>query len=291
MKLTLALTALLFLSAAVYAQDAADSTAARFLARGDGDRRQVVNQIFATNPVQIFQLAYGLKRLKLYDIIRAYMPPSIVDIVLYGAYSFFLKTGVACAVNQGEFTTANAVNDALTGLYLTAHRYYDGDKRDSRTSTYVHWHTAGFGAKRWKLTPVASSYAGTAFFISLAADELKYDGIDQTGWLLAAQRYSLFDKVDPNFSHGFISVPPISSNVWVLTPVDRGDSFVISLAFDENQLDGISQTRWFLDYNPLNVLTDRRPNDVNTHDDSYYVTYNNKNGVNSFRSIKVVFAG
>jgi len=141
------------------------------------------------------------------------------------------------------------------------------------------------------LTPVASSYAGTAFFISLAADELKYDGIDQTGWLLAAQRYSLFDKVDPNFSHGFISVPPISSNVWVLTPVDRGDSFVISLAFDENQLDGISQTRWFLDYNPLNVLTDRRPNDVNTHDDSYYVTYNNKNGVNSFRSIKVVFAG
>jgi len=285
------LTALLFLSSAVYAQDAADTTASRFLAKGDGDRRISINQIFTTNPVQIFQLGYGLKRLQLYDIIRAYLPPAVVDIILYGSYSFFLRTGPLCSVQNGAFSTAGAQADALTGMYLTAHRYYDGDKRDSISSTYVHWHTSGFGAKRWLLTPVASSFAGTAFFISLAADELKYDGIDQTGWLLAAQRYTMFDKVDPNFSHGFISKPPISSNVWVLTPVDNGDSFVISLAFDENQLDGISQTNWFVDFNPNNVLADRRPNDPTTFDDSYYITYNNKNNINTFRSIKVVFGG
>jgi hypothetical protein len=275
----------------VLAQDAADMTASRFLARGDGDRRVILNQMYATNPVQIFQLAYGMKRLKLYDLIRAYLPPSVAEIVLYGSYSFTIKTGTLASVQGGELSTNGFSPDIMTNLYLSAHRYYDGDKRDSKSSTYVHWHTAGQGGKRWKLTPVASTYAGTAFFCSLAADELKYDGIDQTGWLLAAQRYSLFDKIDPNFSHGFISAPPISSNVWVLTPVDRGDSFVMSLAFDENQLDGIAQTRWVLGFNPTNLAADRRPNDPNTYDDSYYVTYNNPAGATSFRTVKIHFAG
>jgi len=282
------LLAVIFLGA-VWAQDAADTTASRFLARGDGDRRIMIDQIFKQNAVQIFQLAYGLKRLKLYDIIRAYMPPSIVDIVLYGSYSFFLRTGAPAGILNGEFVTG--APDTLSNLFLSAHRYYDGDKRDTYTSTYVHWHTAGFGAKRWILTPVASSFSGTAFFISLAADELKYDGIDQSGWLLAAQRFTSFDKVDNTFSHAFISQPPIASNVWVLTPVDRGDSFVISLAFDQNQLDGISQTGWYLDFNTANILADRRPNTATTFDDSYYATYNLKPNGASFRSIKVVFAG
>jgi hypothetical protein len=289
MKITIAVLSLIF--CAVLAQDAADYTAQRFLGRGDGDRRTIINQMFTTNPVQIFQLAYGMKRLKLWDLIRAYMPPSVSEIVLYGSYSFFLKTGPLATVQNGEYSTAGSSPDPLTGFYLSAHRYYDGDKRDSRTSTYVHWHTAGFAGKRWKLTPVASTFAGTAFFISLACDELKYDGIDQTGWLLAAQRYTTFDKADPNFSHAFIAAPPISSNVWVLTPVDRGDSYVITLAFDENQLDGISQTRWALDYNPVNVLADRRPNDPLTNDDSYYATYNNKASATTFRSVKIQFAG
>jgi len=176
-------------------------------------------------------------------------------------------------------------------MYLSSHRYYDFDKRDSSTSTYVHFHTSGFAGKRWKFTAVQSSVAGTAFFISMAADELKYDGIDQTGWLLAAQRFTAFDKVSSEFSHAFISKPPISSNVWVLTPVDRGDSFLISLAFDENQLDGINQSGWYLGHNINNINNDRRPNDAATGDDSYYAVYQ-KNLINGqARSFKIAFAG
>jgi hypothetical protein len=122
----------------------------------------------------------------------------------------------------------------------------------------------------------------------LAADELKYDGVDQTGWVLAAGRMTSFDKVSTAFSHAFIQAPPVSSNVWVLKPVDRGDSFVISLAFDANQYDGISQTDWNLDFNP-NPMADARPMDSNTYELSTYATYSHNPSV--WRSVKIHFSG
>jgi hypothetical protein len=154
---------LLFFFALSFAQDAIDSTTSRFLARGDGDRRVMLNQMWKTNPGQIWQVAYGFKRLKLIDLLKAYIPPSISDIVLYGSYSFTIQTGPQCSLQAGELSTVGFPKDILTGLYLSAHRYVDGDKRDSRSSTYVHWHSAGAGAKRWKFTPVSSSIGGVSY--------------------------------------------------------------------------------------------------------------------------------
>jgi len=289
MRIILLISAILLFSA--YAQDAADLAASRFLALGAAQQRQSLNSLWTTNPVQVFQLAYGLKRQQLYSLIQDYFPPSIVEIVLYGSYSFYLQTGRLCSEVGGELVTGSNPRDSLSDFYLSAHRYIDSDKRDSTSSTYINWHTTGFGAKRWTLTPVASTFAGTAFFITLTVDDVMYDGINQTGWVLTALRETAFDKPSPYYSHAFVMAPPTTTNVWILTPVDRGDGFVISLAFDEDMLDGISQTGWVLDFNPVNPAIDQRPYDLSSFDNSYYATYNDPNMQTTFRQIRIVFGG
>jgi hypothetical protein len=259
------------------------------MALSDGDRRKTFTNLWLTNPGQVFQIAYGLKRGKYYDLLRAYVPPAITDIVMYGSYSFTIKSDKLAAIQNGELSTNGAPHDPLMGLYLSAHRYLDSDKRDSATSSYINWHTAGTGAKRWKFTPVNSIGGGVAFYIALAADDVRADGIDQTNWLLTAQRFTAFDKMSPTFSHAFIAAPPVATNTWVLRPVDRGEAFVISLAYDAEVLDGISQTGWCLDFNIADGL---RSGDSNTFEASFYATYNNLNVAGAtYRSVKIDFSG
>lgn len=292
MKTYLLILGLLFVSV-LSTEDAADTLASRFIFKSDTDRRLLVDFTFKTNPTQIFQLCYGLKRQKLYDLIRAYFHPNIANIVLYGSYSFFIQYNRQVGFNGKEPSTVPGAPIASTyGYYLSSHRYFDQDKR-SEKSTYVNIHSFGWGAKRWRLTPVASTYSGTAFYISLVTDEHKYDGADQTGWFLTLQRLVAFDKFNTDNSHLLLMAPPCQSNVWTLTPVDRGDSFIITLAFDDNQYDGVSQSGWSLDYIP-NMDSERRAADVPDYDDSYYVVAANKIGVNppaAYNSWRITFAG
>jgi hypothetical protein len=271
--------------------DAADTLAARFIFKTDADRRLMIDFTFRTNPTQIFQLAYGLKRQKLYDLIRAYLHPNIANIVLYGSYSFFIQYNKPVAWNLREPVSTNVAPSSVYGYYLSAHRYFDQDKR-SEKSTYANIHSFGWGAKRWRLTPVASTYAGTAFYISLVIDEHQYDSIDQAGWFLTLQRLVAFDKYDSQTSHLILMAPPCQSNVWTLTPVDRGDSFLITLSFDDNQYDGVSQTGFSLDY-IAGVDSERRSSDVNGFDDSYYCSAVNKapGALGPYNSWRVTFAG
>jgi hypothetical protein len=269
MKTTLLILGLLFVTA-LSTEDAADTLASRFIFKSDTDRRLLIDFTFRTNPTQVFQLAYGLKRQRLYDLIRAYFHPNIANLVLYGSYSFFIQYHKPVVFNGGKepITDPNAAADEKTGYYLSAHRYFDQDKR-SEKSTYVNLHSFGWGAKRWRFTPVASTYSGTAFYITLVTDEHKYDGTDQSGWFLCLQRLVAFDKKDNYNSHVMLMAPPVQSNVWTLTPVDRGHAFLITLSFDDNQYDGVAQSGFSLDYIPLDN-SEVRANDKNGFDDSVY---------------------
>jgi hypothetical protein len=290
MKTTFLILGLLFVSV-LSTEDAADTLASRFIFKSDTDRRLMIDFTFKTNPTQIFQLAYGLKRQKLYDLIRAYLHPNIANIVLYGSYSFFIQYNRPVAFNGKEPVTAGGAVGPAFGYYLSAHRYLDQDKR-SEKSTYVNVHTFGWGAKRWRLTPVASTYSGTAFYISLVTDEHKYDGTDQSGWFLTLQRLVAFDKLDGSNSHLLLMAPPCQSNVWSLTPVDRGEAFLITLGFDDNQYDGVSQTGFSLDF-ITNADSERRASDVVDFDDSYYCVASNKAQGNqgNYNSWRITFAG
>jgi len=303
--------------AAFAMQDASDTLANRFLFKSAEDRRAMIDAIYiGPTPTQIFQLAYGLKRQKQYDVIRAYFHPNIADIVLYGSYSFYIQYDRKASRTNGEWfdggvdtTQGSAGNTNLIfEYYLSAHRYFDQDKRDE-LSTYVNVHSAGWGAKRWKLTPVATTFAGTGFYISLVVDEHKYDGINQAGWYLSLQRLVAFDKgnhaIPANSANGadrtrvIVHAPPVETNVWVLTPVDRGDSFLMQLGTDDNMFDAVDQSKWFLDVvtNPQGQeITDRRPGNAALFDDSYYVSaMRNPAAVaqahNSLHSWRITFGG
>jgi hypothetical protein len=286
MKNTILILAVI-LAVSFATEDAADTLASRFIFKSDQDRRIMVNSLFTSgNPSQVFQLCYGLKRQSLYDTIRAYFHPHIVDIVLFGSYSFYIQASRNALANGPEYLSTDVDTD-INLYYLSSHRYTDTEIRDGE-STFVNVHSFGLGSKTWRFTPVSSAYAGLGFYIALARDELMYDGVDQTGWYLSTTRLTAFEKTFADRTHLSIHAPPCQSNIWILNPVDRGDAFVMSLSYDDNQFDGINQSGWHLDIDKAN---DRRSSSLSSFDDSYYVVAVKRSAIAPTRSWRISFAG
>jgi hypothetical protein len=231
-----------------------DALAHRFLFRSDPGRRAYIASLASDD--RLFQIAYGLKRRGLYDLIRQYFHPSIQNIVLYGANSYYIMISK---------TFPGGARDALADWSLTSLRYQDLDRRDG-ASTYVNLHSPGWVNKQWKFVPTLSSYGGLAFFIVFAKEEyIGYDGVNQNGWSLSAVRRLNSDKRDGTSTFLNAHAAPIQSNTFILTPVLGGDSFLISLARDDLRLDGVDQTGWFMD------VADVRKNPTDAEDTGFYV--------------------
>jgi len=221
------------------------------MGKTDTGRRLYLAQ-FQNDP-RVFQIAYGLKRLGKIDMIRQFFHPNVQEIVLYGNQPFYITVG----------SLVGGALDAAYDWYLSCARYQDNDKRDT-SSTYCNVHGPGWQNKRWFFTPVNRVYPDGTFFINMAIDETKTDGVDQTGWSLAAKRLTQFDARSATTSRILIQGGAVTSNTWILNPVNGGDSFMIQLARDDPNSDGVSQTGWFLD------VGEARQNAENPDDISNY---------------------
>jgi len=255
MKLTLLILGVLFVAAfTAQSGDILDTLSHRFLFKSDLSRRIYVASL--SNDNRVFQLAYGLKRRKMYDEIRQYIHPNVQQLVLYGTSSFYIMVGK---------TYRDSLMDDFYDYFLSSLRYEDQDRRDDK-STYVNVHTAGWQNKRWKLTPKSTVYGGISFIVSLATDEnTKYDHVNQKGWQLTAQRLLQFDMRSDQSSNIFSRKAGEDSNTWLLYPINGGDSFLFALSRDDNKFDHVDQTGWFMD------IGDERTTGQNPDDFSNYV--------------------
>lgn len=100
-----------------------------------------------------------------------------------------------------------------TGWFLSAHRQQGSDKRNGH-STFVMIHKDGWQGKTWKILPLGNGQ----YTISLAIDEPKCDGTDQTGWFLSAHRYQGTDKRNGHSTYAMIHKPGWQANKWVIKP-------------------------------------------------------------------------
>jgi hypothetical protein len=242
-----------------------DALAHRFLFRSDTGRRAYIASLAADD--RLFQVAIGLKRRGAFDLIRQYFHPSVQQLVLYSANSFYIQVG-------GTFPAGT--KDSTSNWFLSSLRYQDLDRRDT-TSTYINAHVHGWINKEWQFVPTLSSYGGMAFYIVFAKEEyIGYDGVNQQGWSLSAVRRLNTDKRDATSTFVSLHAAPIQSNTWTLTPVLGGDSYLISLARDDLRLDGVDQTGWYLD------LADVRKNPVDAEDLGFYMQVTQNQPSHSF---------
>jgi hypothetical protein len=232
--------------------DSADTLAARFIEKSDTGRRLLMSQ-YANDP-RVFQVAYGLRRAGKIDMIRQFFHPSVQDLVLYGNQPFYVQVG----------PLVDGTLDSAYDWFMSCARYQDDDKRDA-SSTYCHTHVPGWQNKRFFFTPVNRVYPDGTFFINMAADETQTDGVNQAGWSLNAKRLTQFDARDAVSTRVSIQAGAVTSNTWILTPVNSGDSFTIQLARDDPNSDGIVQNGWYLD------IGESRSNAMNPDDISNYL--------------------
>lgn len=99
---------------------------------------------------------------------------------------------------------------------LEAHRYWDGDKRNG-WSTYLHTNACSYGANKWKIVPTDS---GASYNLILAMDENKYDGVDQTGYVICSHRYQTSDKLSNTKTKLIAHQPSIQDSKFVMTRDD-----------------------------------------------------------------------
>jgi hypothetical protein len=231
-----------------------DALAHNFLYKSDNARRQYVSSL-ADNE-RIFQLAFGLKRIGQFDLIRQYFHPNIQMLVLYSANQFYVTVG-------RQFPSG--LLDNLYGFFLTSLRYQDVDIRDS-TSTYLTAHAPGWVNKRWKFIPTVSTYGGMTFFMTFTGEEFDgYDNVDQSGWSVAAVRRVEGDKRSSTSTYLNVQQGPGQSNLFSLIPVRGGDCFLVALSRDDLVLDRVDQTGWFM------ALGEDRPMGADPEDIAKYV--------------------
>jgi hypothetical protein len=128
----------------------------------------------------------------------------IPTISSYGGMAFYITFA------NEQYIGYDGVNQK--GWSLSAVRRLTSDKRDA-TSTFVSLHAAPIQSNTWTLTPVLG---GDSYIISLARDDLRLDGVDQTSWCLdvADVRKNPTDAEDQGLYIKVAQGPP--SHSWVI---------------------------------------------------------------------------